>query len=184
MKKGIANWPLQIANCKFGKHTGSRSRSERLFRFAVCSFEFSICNSPLSARRLGLTLFEVLLSLAIFVGSMAALGQLIANGVRGAVQARLQTQAVLRCESKMAELVAGAQAFQAVAGASFLDDPSWSWSVTLGSGPHVDLYAVEVTVSHTGTNGLGDVSFSLQRLLRDPQIFVDAATAAAEESGT
>src|SRR5438309_8426471 len=39
--------------------------------------------------------------------SMAAIGQLITNGVRGAVFARLETQAVIRAESKMAEMLAG-----------------------------------------------------------------------------
>src|SRR5258708_1867065 len=48
--------------------------------------------------RRGLSLFEVLIALAIFMGALAAIGQLIATGARGAVFAKLQTQAVIRCE--------------------------------------------------------------------------------------
>ncbi|MDB5339359.1 MAG: hypothetical protein JWN70_4978, partial [Planctomycetaceae bacterium] len=55
-------------------------------------------------RRRGLTLFEVLIALVIFVGAMAAIGQLVANGVRAALQARFQTQAAMMCEAKLAEV--------------------------------------------------------------------------------
>lgn len=140
-------------------------------------------------RRVGLTLVEVMLSLAIFVGSMAALGQLIANGVRGAVQARLQTQAILRCESTLAEVVAGVRPFQSSSGL-FLDDPTWSWTVSIVSGPHIELFIVQATASHAASNNVGNVSYSLQRLVRDPQVFLDAmaaeeaAAAAAEGTGT
>ena len=54
-----------------------------------------------SASRPGLTLLEVLLSLGLFLGALAALSQLWYGGVRASVQARLSTQAILRCESKL-----------------------------------------------------------------------------------
>ena len=80
----IENCKLQIANCR---------------RRRPC--KFSIFNS--SSTKRGFTLFEVLLALAIFAVSLAAIGQMMSNGLRGAVQARLQSQAVLRCQAKLAE---------------------------------------------------------------------------------
>ena len=59
--------------------------------------------------RPGLTLLEIVLSLAIFFGALAILSQLSWNGARAAVQARLKTQAIIRCEAKLAEVLAGAE---------------------------------------------------------------------------
>lgn len=144
--------------------------------FAFCI----LCQCPRGRR--GLTLFEVLISLAIFVGSLAALGQLISSGVRGAVQARLQTQAVLRCESLVAEIVSGALAAQSVNGAAFADDPTWLYSVAVSTGPHQNLFLVQVTVSHSASNNIGNVSFTLHRYMRNPQIYIDAAAAKEAEA--
>jgi prepilin-type N-terminal cleavage/methylation domain-containing protein len=125
--------------------------------------------------RRGLTLFEVIVALAIFMGSIAAIGQLVATGVRGAVQARLQSQAVIRCESKMGEIVSGVLSLRsASANVPFPDDSSWNWTVAVASGPHDGLYIVEVTVSHPSGTVAGNQSFALRRLVRDPQLALDA----------
>lgn len=144
-----------------------------------------VAHSPTTGRS-GLTLFEVLVALAIFVGSASIITQLVATGARGAVHARLQTQAVLRCESVMAEVVSGYVPLQMVSNASFVDDPSWSWSLNLAAGPQVDLYMIEVTVSRSGGIA-GDISFTLHRYLRDPQMYLDALAereAAAAEAAS
>jgi Tfp pilus assembly protein PilV len=120
--------------------------------------------------RRGLSLFEVILALAIFMGSIAAIGQLITNGVRGAVFARLETQAVIRCESKLAEMLSGAAPLRASSGTAFPDDPSFTWSVAIAPTQHPSLYSVEVTVAHVSTTSIGKVSYSLRRLVRDPQL--------------
>lgn len=130
----------------------------------------------------GLTLFEVVIALAIFVGSMAAIGQLVASGVRGALRARLQTQAILRSESKMAELVAGITPLQAANQVPFPDNPSWTWSAALAPTSTADLYQVEVTAAHAAGGNLGDVSFSLSRLVRNPQAFLEAMQNAEEQA--
>lgn len=133
-----------------------------------------------AAVRRGLTLFEVLISLAIFVVSMAALSQLISTGVQAAARARLQTQAVLRCESKLAEVLAGVEPMETLSPTPFEDDPSWTWSLEIGSGPHLDLLELNVTVSHAGESDLAAASYSMSRYVRDPQIYADAALAAEE----
>jgi hypothetical protein len=122
----------------------------------------------------------VVLSLAIFVGAMAAILQLVNNGMRGAVRAKLQTQAVLRAESKIGELVAGVEPMQAVDNMPFVDDPNWVWSATVTSGTTQGLYLVGVTATHIGSGPAGNVSFTLQRMMRDPQLFYDALAAEQE----
>jgi len=135
----------------------------------------------------GLTLLEVVIALAIFVGSMAAIGQLVATGVQSALRSRLQTQAVFRCESKLAEVIAGITPLQSSGETAYPDDSAWTWSVALQPGPYDGLYLVDVTTSHHLAGGGATTSFSLQRLVRDPQLFIDAMLAeqqAAAASGT
>ncbi|MSR59971.1 MAG: prepilin-type N-terminal cleavage/methylation domain-containing protein [Planctomycetaceae bacterium] len=134
---------------------------------------------PLRARA-GFSLFEVVIALAIFVVSIAAIGQLVSSGVRGAVRSRLQTQAVMRGESKMAELVAGVASLQSASNTPFTDNPAWSYSVSLLPGPHNDLYIVDLTVACTGTGDLSSTSFSLRRLVRDPAVILEMEKAKEE----
>ncbi|MFM9964981.1 MAG: hypothetical protein ACKV2Q_27590 [Planctomycetaceae bacterium] len=126
-----------------------------------------------SARR-GLTLLEVLLSLGLFLGALAALSQLWYGGVRASVQARLGTQAILRCESKLNEVVAGAVPLQSTSATPFEDDSTWSWKLQVTPGPHLNVFLVVVTVSHPGQGGLSASGHQLSRLIRDPQVFIDA----------
>jgi len=154
----------------------------------ICIRRYRAPRASLSARQ-GLSLLEVVIALAIFMGSIAAIGQLIATGVRGAVQARLQSQAVLRAETKMSEVVAGFTPLQGASGA-FADDPLWSWSVTSSSGSVDGLYMVNVTVAHSSATTAGKQSYVLCRLVRDPQVAIDAykkaqeAAAAAASTGS
>jgi prepilin-type N-terminal cleavage/methylation domain-containing protein len=145
-------------------------------------------DSSSRGRRRGLTLLEVLISLLIFVGAMAAIGQLISNGVRGAVQSRLETQAILRCESKVAEVVAGVIPLQPTGAVPFPDNPSWTWSLQMQPGPHPDLLLFQVTVEHAAGSNVGRTTFRLTRLLRNPQLYADesaiAEEAAEQQQGT
>ncbi len=134
-----------------------------------------------SARgRRGLTLLEVIIALGIFAGSMAALSQLITTGLQAAVRSRYQTQAIFRCQSKMAEVVAGYDPMDTVTDAPFEDDANWTWSLESQVGPHDALLELVVTVVHNDDTGFASASFRLSRYIRDPQIFLDAA--AAEEA--
>lgn len=125
-----------------------------------------------SSRR-GLTLFEVLIALVIFVGAMAAIGQLVSNGVRAALQARFQTQAAMLCEAKVAEVVAGIVPLTPGQG-TYPDDPSWSWSLALASAPVPGLMRVEVIVQRQAANAKGQVVFTMARYVRDPQVYLAA----------
>ena len=169
-------------------------------QFATCNLQLLICNlfrpgerlapqttvaRPARFRRTrsGLTLYEVILSLAILLPSLVVLGQMISQGTRAAVQSRLQTQAVLRCETVLSEVLAGIWPMQPAEGVAFEDAaPGWTWNLLVTAGPHPDLLALQVTVEHADTLGTVNASYSLTRLVRDPQLYIDAAAMAATEA--
>jgi len=134
-----------------------------------------------SRRRRGMTLYEVLVALAIFSGAMAALGQSISTGRRASVQAKLQSEAVLRCESKLSEILAGVEDTENAEDVLYRDDETerWSWSLVVEQGPHDSLLNLIVTARHAGSDSGGNVSYSISRLVRDPELFRAAAEAAA-----
>ena len=120
-------------------------------------------------------MLEVLLSLGLFLGALAALSQLWYGGVRASVQARLATQAILRCESKLNEVVAGAVPLQSTTDTPFEDDSTWTWSLEVRtSDVHANVLLLIVSVSHPGQGGLSASGYQLSRLLRDPQVWTDA----------
>lgn len=133
-----------------------------------------------TARR-GFSLLEVLLSLAIFLTAFVALSQLSANGMRAAVAARLETKAIMRCESKLAEIVAAVEPLESVTDQPFEDDLDWTWSMETVVGPHADTQNVTITVQYDGGNQQATTSFSMSRLIRDPIVYEMAAAAAAAE---
>lgn len=130
--------------------------------------------------RAGISLFEVVLALSIFLGAVVALSQLTNNGMRTAISARLQTQAVLRCESKLAEVTAGVEPLEDVTDQPFEDDENWTWSLATATGPHADLLNVTVSAAFDGGNQRSSASYSISRLMRDPLVFEEAAAAEAE----
>jgi general secretion pathway protein I len=117
----------------------------------------------------------VVLAIIIFLGALAAIGQVISAGTRAAIQGQLRTEAILRCESKLAEIVARIEPMVSVDNMAFEDGaPDWTWSLDVLQGPHPDVLDVEVTVMHTAQSGMPDVTFSLRRYVRDPQMYLDA----------
>ncbi|HBH51552.1 MAG TPA: hypothetical protein DDY91_06620 [Planctomycetaceae bacterium] len=116
----------------------------------------------------GISLFEVVLSLVILVTSLAAIGQLISGGGRGAVKSRLLTQGVFLAESLMAEMMSGATPLSSQSGVALPDHPDWTADVTIESESQTDLYLVTVRVQHQSNSSMGDVRYELVRLVRDP----------------
>ena len=121
--------------------------------------------------RRGITLFE---ALGIFLGAIAAIGQVINVGTLAAGDGQLNSDAVLRCETKLAEIIAGIEPMVAAEAQPFADDARWQWSLTVTDGPHADLLQLDVTATHNRLNGTQDASFTLTRLVRDPQLYLDA----------
>ncbi len=137
------------------------------------------------SRRRGLTIFEVFLALTLLLGSLAVLSQHIAVGTGAGVRGRLQTQAALVAETKLAEVLGGVEPMSAASGAAVAEaGPGWTWALEVTAGPQEDLLDLAVTASHVDSAGDTDASFILRRLVRDPQIYLDAASAASSSSGT
>jgi general secretion pathway protein I len=138
---------------------------------------------PWNCHRRGITLFEVMLALAIFLGAFAAIGQIIDLGRQASVEGQLENEAVLRAQTKLAEVVAGIEPMTALEGQAFEDDPNWTWGLTMDTAPHVDVLGLTITVEHTRPNGTVDAAFVLTRFVRDPQLFIDAAANASLSEG-
>src|SRR5262245_49789684 len=141
-------------------------------------------SAPSSPR--GITLMEVILGLAIFVGSIAIVSKLIELGVRASQYARLHTRAVVLAESKMGEFVAGVASLDGSTGDSFPEDSAWQWQLSVSDGPVEGLRWITVTVPPASSGELASnrepVEFSLSRWLLDPKYTADLDSAAASQS--
>ena len=118
--------------------------------------------------RYGITLLEVLIALAIFLGALAVIGQIVSTGSQAAVSAQLKAESVRRCETILAEVLSGSIPLQTASG-SFEDDPEWSWTVSVQDGLATDLLTIEASVSRNGNSAS---EYSLTRWVRDPQVFL------------
>ncbi len=130
--------------------------------------------------RCGFSLLEVVLALGIFFACVAVLSQIQWNGTRAAVQSRLKGQALLLCETKLQEVVAGIEPLSDQESVPFEDDPTWVWSLRTEATDYPELYLVEVTVAKVGETPLGTVSQGLRRWMRDPNVFIEAAEQQAQ----
>lgn len=80
--------------------------------------------------RRGALLLEVLLAAAILAMSITLLSQLSRAGTRLAILGQLQSEAAVRCETKLNELLVGASDTPVAKDNGFLDDAKWRWSAT------------------------------------------------------
>jgi type II secretory pathway pseudopilin PulG len=135
-------------------------------------------------RRRAFTLLEIVLGMAIFFGSLAIFSQILWNGSRAAVQSQLRSQALVRCEAKLGEVVAGAMPFQSQQNQSFSSDPAdegWSWTVEIQPTSHPSLNNVVVEVEHLGNSPMSQASVRLHRWMRDPAQMALVAMEAARQ---
>lgn len=126
--------------------------------------------------RAGLSLLEVLVSVAIFLGAMTSIMYALSRGQDAEIAARLRSEAVIRCEAVMGELVAGVIELDSSSENPFTDDETgnWTWTSDVNSEPGNGLLEVRVVVEHRPSGGEPNAAFSLVRYVRDPQLFVDA----------
>jgi type II secretory pathway pseudopilin PulG len=128
-----------------------------------------------------MSLLEVFVALAIFIAALAVITQIISTGSRASARAQFQSEATLRAESTMAEAVAGIIPMQNDKKA-FDDDAAWQWSLAVETGPHVDTLLLTVTTEHTTETGRVNGAATLKRIIRDPQLFLNAASATTNSS--
>ena len=78
---------------------------------------------------------------------------------------------MFRCESKLAEVVAGVEPIEDSTNVPFDDDRKWNWSTAIQQGELPGLSVVKVTVRYEGQNASGNASCELQRFVRDARLF-------------
>jgi type II secretion system protein I len=131
-------------------------------------------------RRSAFTLFEVLLALAILVGAIATLGELLRGGLISAERARDLSRATLICEGKMAQIVAGAQLPETVTRIPVEDDLTgeWIYSVEVTDTASPYLLSVRVTVQRDVPDEKNPVTSTLVRWVKSP--FIETATGSSD----
>jgi Tfp pilus assembly protein PilV len=134
----------------------------------------------------GITLFEVLLAIAILGGSMVAIGEMMRTGSRSAIEAREVTRAQLYAETIIAEIAAGVLPSQAVNDQPHANDPDWLYSIQSDSTSQAGLLMIQVTMRQANVPpNKRPLSFSLVRWMVDPSIdLADPATTGTNGSSS
>ena len=138
-----------------------------------------------AARRGGFSLLEVILSLAILFAALAVVGELVRSGMVNSRAAAAATQAELRAESVLSELVAGSLPLESAYFVPFPDNGDWYYSVLVEpelSG-ETSLLTVSVTVEPGPEINLPGGKFTVTRWIRDPDL-VEQESANATDATT
>jgi general secretion pathway protein I len=134
--------------------------------------------------RYGLTLLEVLVAMSIFLIALIGIARLITMGGEQAVNVAQQARAAQLCQSKLAEVVAGAVPLSGQSDVPFDEDASWQWSLDASQGEIPGIWQIKVTVSRERSDG-SKVECSFDRMLLDPSVrgsALDAETIAANNT--
>jgi hypothetical protein len=103
-----------------------------------------------------------------------------------AVEVQQRSQAAQICQTKMAEVIAGAIPLESQTGIPVEEDPEWSWSLECQQGSFNGLWNVTVKVTRPGT-GESAVSSSLTQMVLDPSLrgsSFDSQASTASDSST
>jgi len=124
-------------------------------------------------KRPAFSLLEVILALAILAGAVVVLGELARQGLESTRIARDLTYAQLLCESKLAELVSGAEIPEPVQDmpVALLEVPStstWLYSIDVVDTGEEGLVSVWVTVTQDPSTERNPVRCTLVRWMLDP----------------
>jgi len=132
--------------------------------------------------RRAFTLLEVLLAMAILVGSLAVIGELERRGLTNSRRAAGLAVAQLYCESKLSEITSGIVAPSAVTGAPLETDPEWLYSITVEPTSDIGLIAVRVTVTENLPPESGPAEFTLVRWMPESTTTGDETGGATTET--
>lgn len=129
--------------------------------------------------RAGVSLLEVVISVAIFLASLTAILSLLDIGNQSRLSVQLDANAAILCESTMAEYLSGYRDLTATTDEpldSSDNDQSWSLTTVVEPADGESLLKITVLVKHTVNGSEVNSSFRMTRLMRDPQLFIDAAS--------
>jgi len=136
-----------------------------------------------STGRPGMSLLEVMTAMAIFLMALIVIGRLIVMSTDMALDVQYQSQAAQMCQSKLAEVVAGAVPLNAQNDVPFDEDPDWKWSLDCEQGSVTGLWTVTVkVVRERGPNQRNECLLS--QMMLDPSIKGSALDAAASASSS
>ncbi len=123
---------------------------------------------PNKPRREGVSLLEMILSIAILAGAVAILGELVRIGTRAGSGARDLTEAQLICESIVSEIVCGAAEPESISRAEIPTDEDWLYTIWLGATEAEGLVELRVTVEQNLPVRKRPRKFTLVRWIADP----------------
>ncbi|MCA9045075.1 MAG: prepilin-type N-terminal cleavage/methylation domain-containing protein [Planctomycetaceae bacterium] len=128
-----------------------------------------------NANRRGISLLEVVISLAIFMVTFAVISRdIVRVGARAATEALMENEASVKAESVMNEVLAGVKPMTSTSSTTFDDDATWTYTIEVSDGPHTDLKRIDVTVTKPNGNDV-DWTLTISRYARDPELFLSAA---------
>lgn len=139
-----------------------------------------------SVRR-GLSLLEVILALSILAVSVALLAQVSRQAADNGMMAQRLATAQILCESKMAEVVAGAIPLQSGTWVQITDRvPSGQWYYRMQTSTASMKNMVAITLSVTDQPDQNKELFSIVRWMIDPSLGLDKPPQAGQtgQSGT
>jgi hypothetical protein len=105
----------------------------------VCQPQGKRSHAGCSTDRDGLTLLEVVLAMGIFFVGMSGVLRLTSFGERVSTTVGLQSESLRRCESRLAEIVAGGPTAITTPESVFDDDAGWSWQASVENASTGDL---------------------------------------------
>ncbi|MER3415980.1 MAG: hypothetical protein C4297_07185 [Gemmataceae bacterium] len=130
--------------------------------------------------RKGLSLLEVLATLAVFMLSVVVLSQIVDSAARTARRSERLARAALLAESKLAELSAGLMPLVNAGPEPFVEEqePGWSWTVTcspetwsstsVGGQGVIGLYSVQIVVTWQGEGE--PIEYTLSSVILEPSL--------------
>jgi prepilin-type N-terminal cleavage/methylation domain-containing protein len=119
--------------------------------------------------RRGLSLIEVMLSVAILAGALAVLGHQASVGVNAALRSQLSTEAALKCQTQMESLLAIGFRGLPVSDQAFPGNAAWHWSAELLPSEFEGIQVLHVSVYKPGGRLERLSRWTLTRLVRSAQ---------------
>ena len=116
--------------------------------------------------RRGLSLIEVMLSVAILAGALAVLGHQASVGVNAALRSQLSTEAALKCQAQMESLLAIGFRGLPVSDQALPGNGAWHWSAELRPSEFDGVQVLQVSVYKPGGRLERLSRWTLTRLVR------------------
>jgi len=117
--------------------------------------------------RAGLSLLEVLVSLAIFLLALVALGEIVSFASDRALDVQQRSEALQICQSRLAEVQAGSIPLQSQDLTPCDEDDQYQWAVDIEAGAAAGLYTGTVRVTRERANR-SQLEVALSQMVIDP----------------